>query len=104
MAWKQETIEGLRKGIAFLMKQHKVEVVFGKAEFPSGKPGPEGFPVVVDGKEYRGTDLILATGSRPFVPPIPGADLPLVKTSRQILAIEELPKKLVIIGGGGNRR
>ncbi|MBI9101801.1 MAG: dihydrolipoyl dehydrogenase [Spirochaetales bacterium] len=100
MAWKRETITGLQKGIAFLMKQHKVEVVFGQAEFPSGRPGAEGFPVIVDGVEYRGDDIILATGSKPFVPPIPGHDLPHVLTSRQILGLEELPKKLVVIGGG----
>ncbi len=100
MAWKRETIAGLRKGIAFLMKQHEVEVVFGNAEFSSGKPGTEGFPVVVDGREYRGDEIILATGSKPFVPPIPGFDLPHVLTSREILAIDELPNKLVIIGGG----
>ena len=82
------------------MKSHKVEVVFGEAQFPSGKPDPAGIPVVVNGTEYRGRDLILATGSKPFIPPIPGRDLPHVLTSRQILQLEELPKKLVVIGGG----
>lgn len=45
-------------------------------------------------------DIVLASGSAPAVPPIPGADLPGVYTSDTILA--ELPElsRLVIIGGG----
>lgn len=44
--------------------------------------------------------LILATGSRPFVPPIPGVDLPGVITSNEALSLGYIPKAMVIIGGG----
>ncbi len=94
MSWKQGTIESLRKQIAFLMKSRKVEVVFGEALFNGGKT------VTVDGKTYEGANIIIATGSSAVVPPIPGADSPAVVTSREILEIDKVPGKLVVIGGG----
>ena len=94
MAWKNQTIETLRKGIAFLMKQHHVEVITGEASFPGGAA------VTVEGKTYQGQNLLLATGSSAFVPPIPGADAPHVMTNREILALESLPRSLAVIGGG----
>ncbi|MBI9106735.1 MAG: dihydrolipoyl dehydrogenase [Spirochaetales bacterium] len=94
MAWKNETVQTLRKGIAFLMKQGKVEVVKGQASFPGGKK------VEVGGVIYEGSNLLLATGSEAFVPPIPGADGANVVTNREILSLEKLPSKLAVIGGG----
>ena len=94
MAWKQEVIETLRKGIAFLMKKHKVEVVNGEAQFPDRQT------VSVNGVTYQGQNLIIATGSSAAIPPIPGVKSPHVVTNREILAIKELPKTLIIIGGG----
>ncbi len=94
MAHKQDTIETLRKGIAFLMKSNKVDVVFAEAEVTSPKS------VKADGKEYSFDNLFVATGSTAFVPPIPGADLPHVLDNKGILAIEKLPENLVVIGGG----
>jgi len=81
MAWKQEVIETLRAGIAGLMKKSKVTVLKGEAKFIG--PGK----VEVDGEIHEGKNVVIATGGSPFVPPIPGAD-------------EELPKSLVVIGGG----
>lgn len=94
MAHKQDTIETLRKGIAFLMKSNKVDVVFAEAEVDSSKI------VKADGKEYSFDNLFVASGSTAFVPPIPGADLPHVLTNKGILEVEKLPENLVIIGGG----
>ena len=99
MAWKNETVETLRKGIAFLMKQGKVDVVNGTAEFPSAVSGGT-VKVIVDGTEYEGANLLIATGSSAAVPPIPGADGPNVVTNREILSLEKLPEKLAVIGGG----
>lgn len=48
--------------------------------------------------EFAGA--IIATGSVPNKPPIPGIDLPAVITSEQLLEIESLPKSLVVIGAG----
>lgn len=94
MAWKQNVIETLRKGIAYLMKKNNVEVINGEAEFLDHQT------VRVNGQTYQGQHLIIATGSSAAIPPIPGAGSPHVVTNREILQITELPKKLVIIGGG----
>lgn len=94
MAWKNETVETLRKGIAYLMKKGKVEVVKGEAAFPGGKK------VVVSGETYEGSNLLIASGSEAFVPPIPGAGGTNVVTNREILNLNELPVSLAVIGGG----
>jgi dihydrolipoamide dehydrogenase len=76
------------------MKRSKVEVLNGEARLL----GPR--KVEVDGTVYEGTNVVIATGGSPFVPPIPGADQPHVMTSKEILDIQEMPKSLVVIGGG----
>ncbi len=94
MAWKQEVIETLRGGIAAMMKKSKVTVLNGEARLLGSRK------VEVAGTVYEGTSVVIATGGSPFVPPIPGADQPHVMTSKEILSVEELPKSLVVIGGG----
>jgi len=94
MAWKEDVINTLRKGVAFQMKHNKVEVIEGDAQYHGGKS------VLVNGTEYTGENIIIATGSSPFVPPIPGADSPFCKTSREVLNLEKLPSSAVVIGGG----
>lgn len=94
MARKQKTVETLRRGIAFQMKRHHVEVVQGEATLVDRRT------VQVNGSQYRADNIIIATGSSPIQPPIPGADQPHVLTSDQILDIDALPESLVIIGGG----
>ena len=94
MAWKQETIETLRSGIAFLMKSSRVTVVQGEARFLDPRR------VQVGDTVYAGEHVIIATGSSPAVPPIPGHDLAHVMTSNEILSVESLPDSLAVIGGG----
>ncbi len=94
MAWKQDTVETLRGGIGFLMKASNVETVFGEAQFV------DAHTVRVEEKEYKGHYLIVATGSSPFVPPIPGSKQSHVLTSDEILSVEKIPESLTIIGGG----
>lgn len=52
------------------------------------------------GELIRCKNIVLATGSSSWTPPISGADLPGVLTTRQILELKRIPEKLVIIGGG----
>ena len=94
MDWKNETIQTLRNGIAFLMKTSKIDVLFGEASFE------DNHHVKVNDTVYETDYLILATGSSPFVPPIEGAKGPNVLTSDEILQITEIPQSLAIIGGG----
>jgi len=94
MDWKTKVIETMRKGIASSMKRLNVEVLEGEARFEgAGK-------VSVNGTTHEGENILIATGSSAVVIPIPGADSPKVVTNREILQIEEMPKKLVVIGGG----
>jgi dihydrolipoamide dehydrogenase len=94
MAWKQDVIETLRSGVAGMMKKNKVEVLFGEAKLIGSRK------VDVEGAVYEGTNVVIATGGSPFVPPIPGVDQPHVMTSKEILSVEKMPKSLVVIGGG----
>ncbi len=94
MAWKQEVVETLRAGVAYKMKKNKVEVLTGEARLL----GPR--KVQVGDAVYEGRSVVIATGGRPYVPPIPGADQPHVMTSNEILRLEKLPKSLLVIGGG----
>jgi dihydrolipoamide dehydrogenase len=94
MALKQKTIQTLRNGVAYQMKRHHVEVVKGIATFANRRT------VQVNGEQYQAQNIIIATGSAPIRPPIPGANQSHVLTSAQILEIDELPVELVIIGGG----
>ncbi len=94
MAWKQDVVKTLRSGISFLMKKNHVDVVIGEASFTDRSH------VTVDGTLYEGKNIIIATGSSPVIPPIPGVENDIVMTSRQILSIDHIPEKLVVIGGG----
>ena len=94
MALKDRVRESLRKAIAFQMKRHHVEVLNGVAELS------ERNSVRVNGKKLEGKHLIIATGSSPAKPPIPGLDSQYVLDSSAILEISTLPQKLTIIGGG----
>ena len=95
MAHKSKTIATLQKGILGQMKRHHVEVRTGDATLLG--PGR----VQVDGEEISCRYVLVATGGRAIVPPIPGAaDNPRVLTSREILQIDTLPKRLVVVGGG----
>lgn len=53
-----------------------------------------------DGTRIVAEQLVLAAGSRPVFPPVPGVDLPGVHTSDTIMRIDELPRRMVILGGG----
>jgi pyruvate/2-oxoglutarate dehydrogenase complex dihydrolipoamide dehydrogenase (E3) component len=71
-----------------------IDVVNASASFLSSnliKAGDE---------EYEAKTIIVDTGSRPFIPPIKGIDGERVLTSESLLKLTELPKKLLIVGGG----
>ncbi len=54
--------------------------------------------VEVEGKRYSAENILVATGSWPTVPEIPGAELAI--TSNEVFYLDELPRKAIIVGGG----
>lgn len=52
------------------------------------------------GRVLRGEQVVVAAGSRPVVPDVPGMDLPSVHTSDTIMRLPRLPQRLVVVGGG----
>ena len=94
-ARKQKVIATLVKGISSMLKGAGVEVIKAEAKLIGhGK-------VTAAGKEYEAANILVATGSVPACPPIPGLrDNPKVLDSTGILALDTIPKELVVIGGG----
>ena len=99
---KDKVVKTLVSGVAMQMKGAKVTVVAAPAKV-AGK-NAEGFVVTADGKEYVGKKLIIASGSVAAVPPIPGLKESVAAgislTNREILDLKEVPKKLIVLGGG----
>ncbi|ALS74121.1 acetoin dehydrogenase [Planococcus rifietoensis] len=98
LARKDAVIKQLRTGIDHLLKQGKIDVYNGVGKVQAaGK-----ITVQLADKEevLQGEKIILATGSRPLVPPIDGIEEAAYFTSDTIFDIEKIPKSMVIIGGG----
>ncbi|SHJ67460.1 dihydrolipoamide dehydrogenase [Anaerobranca californiensis DSM 14826] len=93
---KDIIVENLVKGIETLIKGNKIDYYHGKGQVIDKNT------VLIEelGQEIKGEKLLIATGSKPFIPPIPGADLKGVLTSDEVLELTTLPKKMAIIGGG----
>jgi len=75
-------------------KQLNIEVVWGEGKIIDKNT------VEVNGRIYKGKNLVIGTGSRPTMPDIPGIDLPGVLTYKDHPEIRKDPKKMIIIGGG----
>ena len=93
-ARKNAVVEQLRGGVESLLSHKLITLVRGKASFK------DPHTVTVGDEEYSADYIIIATGSVSASLPVPGADLEGILTSKEILDIEELPKKLCVIGGG----
>ena len=93
-ARKNAVVEQLRGGVEGLLGHKNITLVRGKASFK------DDHTVVVDNDEYTADYIIIATGSVSASLPIPGADLPGILTSKEILDIQEVPQRLCVIGGG----
>lgn len=92
MARKARTVETLRAGITARLEHRGVTVISGEARFIDPRT------LSVAGSTYSAERILIASGARPAVPPIPGASTAL--TSRQILELPQIPKTLAVIGGG----
>jgi dihydrolipoamide dehydrogenase len=98
MAWKAKVVETLCAGVASQMKRHKVEVIKG-AGVLEVKGAVRG--VRAGGTFYEAKAVLVAAGSVPAMPPIPGArGSPKVLDSTALLSVKEVPANLCVIGGG----
>jgi dihydrolipoamide dehydrogenase len=99
MARKEEIVEGLVKGIAFLLSRHKIESVsgFGKLVAPGTVEVHKEDGTV---EQLTGKNIIIATGSEPALITALGYNGKTVITSNEALELEDIPKSLLIIGGG----
>lgn len=102
VARKDKVVDGLVTGLNGLMKARKVDVINGHGTIKSPNT------VMVDGREVRARNIIIATGSGTMLPTnVPGGNLPGVITSDEILdanltmkALPTMPESVVIVGGG----
>lgn len=93
--WKDAVVDRLTGGVASLLKANGVEWVHGEGRFT----GPNTI-AVTGGEEVRFGSAIVATGAFSTRPPVPGIESPLCVDSTGMLAREEVPRRLVVLGGG----
>ena len=95
IARKDKVVKQTCEGIEFLMKKNKVEVLIGVGSFKDKKT------ILINGKdEITAEKIIIATGSKPIQLPFAKIDKKRVITSTEALKLPEVPKHLLIIGGG----
>lgn len=99
MKAKDTSVNGLTKGVEFLLKKNGAEYIKGAGSFVNEN---EVKVALNDGGEttLRGKNILIATGSEPT--PFPGleVDEKRVVTSTGALSLEKIPEKMVVIGGG----
>jgi mercuric reductase len=94
VAGKDEVVASLRQEKYLeLAEDYGFEILAGHGAFTSGDH------LAVDGREIDAGAFLIATGSAPFVPPIPGLAEAGCLTSATAMALERLPESLVVIGG-----
>ena len=108
-ARKNAVVEQLRGGVEGLLGHKLITLVRGKAAFkdahtvvvtPADVDAEAAAEAAAEPAEYTADYIIIATGSTSASLPVPGADLPGIMTSKEILDIQEVPKSLCVIGGG----
>src|SRR3954462_7614151 len=94
-AWKAGVVKQMTQGVAGLFKANGVEWVKGTGRFRDANTIS-----VEGGEDVTFRTAIVATGSFPLRPPIDGLDSPRCVDSTGLLAQEQVPSRLVILGGG----
>jgi dihydrolipoamide dehydrogenase len=97
-AWKQSVVKKLTGGIEQLLKGNGVQVFKGKAVFQSSKKAIIEGEELTQAIEFR--DCIIATGAVPMTIPGFEPDGEVVIDSTGALALQVIPQKMVVIGGG----
>lgn len=97
MERKQQVVRGLRQGITTLLTNSGITLLQGHATFTDPQT------VCVGNETIKAKYIIIATGSRVKMPPLPGIQKPrspYVFTSDDLLSIEQLPSSVCVIGAG----
>lgn len=98
VTWKQSVCDRMSDGVAMLLKANKITVIKGEATFKSAQEleikSAEGVQKVVAKK------FVIATGSRPIEIPGFAFDEKNILSSTGALALEQLPKRVAVVGGG----
>lgn len=100
VARKNKVVRKLVAGVGSKMKMFHVNVIKGEA-YIVGR-SEKGIEITCNGESTFARNLLICTGSEAFVPPIPGVKEAgdVILTNREILALKDQPRSLVIIGGG----
>ncbi len=93
--WKAGVVKRMTSGVAFLFKANGVEWVKGTGTFKD-----QHTLAVDDREDTTFQSAIIATGSFPVRPPIQGLESPRCVDSEGLLSQTEVPKRLVVLGGG----
>lgn len=96
---KTKIVKQLVGGVSILLKNNKINTINGTAKINSQNSisvtKPDGVVETIEAD-----NIIISTGSEPFIPRIPGFDLEGVIDSTGALGLDNIPKSLTIIGGG----
>jgi dihydrolipoamide dehydrogenase len=93
--WKAGVVKQMTTGVAGLFKANGVEWVKGYGRFKDANT-----IAVEGGEDISFKTAVIATGSFPLRPPIPGLESDLCVDSTGLLAQSEVPRRLVVLGGG----
>ena len=86
--------EGMCKGVKFLMKKNKIDVISGYGKVKPGRV------VDVDGIEYHADNIIIATGARSKILPSIPQDGKKIIGYREAMSLSKQPKKMIVVGSG----
>lgn len=91
---KNEVVAQLRQGVETLLAQPGITFINGHAQFT------DNHTVVVGDEAYNAPSILIATGSKPKMPPISGINSPRVLNSTTLLDLPYVPESLSIVGAG----
>lgn len=97
-SWKNNIITRLSTGLSGLVRQRKVTHLTGYAQFENSQSASIAGNGDIDRVEFE--HAIIATGSRPVVLPVFALDTPRILDSTTALDLDEIPKSLLVVGGG----
>ncbi|MBK8443460.1 MAG: dihydrolipoyl dehydrogenase [Sphingobacteriales bacterium] len=97
---KQKVVKENSQGVEFLMKKNKITVHYGHASFVSSNKIVVRNNDTGSSTEMEASKIIIATGSKPASLPFITIDKKRIITSTEALSLSEVPKSLLVLGGG----